>query len=429
MSDQRQTSLEEQITKPPMPEAERSDLDMPFLDEAVYKCRCGIPDASGNWICCDCDSCPVGWYHWECVWVTEEPSGDWLCPSCRPKPTKDAGLWKQRREARMSMFPKLGKTATTDSVNILDREKKNARTVAEKGTRSARKGVAVKKATPKKTRSKWVGWVEITSEDEEEHKKSVNTAQKVVIVAGGRRKMASATPSKGRLTRSRTLRGTSKLVTGAKKGARMMEKEKEEEIDAEDAEDFPYIDGERDGSVQDSNVGPSHGRKGNKGHPSNRTDESNRDPTDVPERPIGKADVNNSYDHHNYVKPIPHPPKLTRTNAISASPPPPELSPDASTLTTPEADTRALRSPPNTPPDVNPHSTLALTVRHPSEVPSTPPASGAAMVIDTEEQGWTSIITSVAPDGSSCVDYWSYRTNSWCTIPLSAIRSTLPRVL
>ena len=33
---------------------------------------------------CDAENCPVGWYHAECVGLTQEsvPDGCWYCPKC-----------------------------------------------------------------------------------------------------------------------------------------------------------------------------------------------------------------------------------------------------------------------------------------------------------------------------------------------------------
>ena len=38
---------------------------------------------SGNWVACDSATCPVKWYHRECVGVVEESVGGWVCATCR----------------------------------------------------------------------------------------------------------------------------------------------------------------------------------------------------------------------------------------------------------------------------------------------------------------------------------------------------------
>ncbi|KAF6229420.1 hypothetical protein HO133_007536 [Letharia lupina] len=270
MSDRLKVFSSQQVPQPSTSEAAKSDSERSSLDEAVYGCACGTPDASVNWICCDNDDCPVD----------------------------------QRRGTGESVF----------------------------------------------------------------------AAQRAVNVADGRRTKARATQPMERPTRSRTLGGTSKQAAKGKKGAR---KESKEE----------------------------------------KPDEEDRTQTAVPKN------------QHEYLEPVPRLPKRTPTNAVGASIPPPDVSAEATNPTTPALSAQATHSPPSGLPDPSEDSTFAITVRRPSEVPSVPPASGAAMVIDTEEQGWTPLVTSVAPDGGSSVDYWSYRTNTWCTIPLSAIRSTLPRLL
>lgn len=248
----------------------------------------------------------------ECVPLTEEPSGKWLCPKCSPTSSNDAELLRQGRGSKRQLFPKLGKTTATSSKGAFDGGKKSGRVVTERAPGRAKKGIAIKKASPKKERSKWVGYVETSSEDEEEHKKSVEAAQKAVTVAEGRRTKAQTTQSEGRLTKSGAIKKTSKLA-------------------ADDTEETPTL----------------------------------------------------------------------------AS--------------------QSFHSPSNTPTDSDQDGPVALTVRHPSEAPSAPrPGIGAVMVVDTVEQGWTPIYTSVLPGGSTSVKYRSSRTNGWCTIPLSAMQSTLP---
>lgn len=104
MSDRLKVFSSQQVPQPSTSEAAKSDSERSSLDEAVYGCACGTPDASVNWICCDNDDCPVRWYHWECAGVTEEPSGDWLCSMCGLRSTKGAELGKaclQLRERLM----------------------------------------------------------------------------------------------------------------------------------------------------------------------------------------------------------------------------------------------------------------------------------------------------------------------------------------
>ena len=198
----------------------------------------------------------------------------------------------------------------------------------------------------------------------------------------------------------------------------------------EDSIGFLGIDGKRNESVQENRRGLSNDRKESSGYPSNTTDESDRDPVDIPESHSQETGGRPSQSRQSQSREaIPRPANATPTNTIGGSNPTAGIATEAANPTPLETRSRIPNSFPSAPPDPNQASTLGLTVRHPSEAPSPPPASGGAMVLDTEEQGWTAVITSVAPDGDSSVDYWSYRTNTWCTVPQSTIRSTLPRLL
>lgn len=134
-------------------------------DIADYNCTCRTPDLSESWICCDNDACPVGWYHWECARVTEEPPrGAWYCPTCcrETSPASSSGTvqpQRRRRGAKMSeMAASHGKTRR-DAGECSDRTAKVGK--GGPAERPRKKGTAVKKATPKKGKSKWVGWREV----------------------------------------------------------------------------------------------------------------------------------------------------------------------------------------------------------------------------------------------------------------------------
>ena len=38
---------------------------------------------SGYMIGCDSDYCPIEWFHFDCVGITEAPSGKWICAECK----------------------------------------------------------------------------------------------------------------------------------------------------------------------------------------------------------------------------------------------------------------------------------------------------------------------------------------------------------
>lgn len=37
----------------------------------------------GAMVGCEADDCPIEWFHYGCVGLTEEPKGVWYCPNCR----------------------------------------------------------------------------------------------------------------------------------------------------------------------------------------------------------------------------------------------------------------------------------------------------------------------------------------------------------
>ncbi|KXS13657.1 hypothetical protein M427DRAFT_113195 [Gonapodya prolifera JEL478] len=52
-------------------------------DEPLY-CICKNV-SYGEMIGCDSENCPIEWFHYECVGLTEPPHGKWYCPLCRGK--------------------------------------------------------------------------------------------------------------------------------------------------------------------------------------------------------------------------------------------------------------------------------------------------------------------------------------------------------
>ena len=118
--------------------------------------------------------------------VTEEPAGTWLCPSCSPnaafyvkqlvsqRPTVDAAAASRREEQIV------GPSSTREEPAKPNSSKAKAKRSKSKTTapKLAAKGVAIKKpATNKsaaqKLKPKWIGWVEMSSDGEEEFKKKV----------------------------------------------------------------------------------------------------------------------------------------------------------------------------------------------------------------------------------------------------------------
>ncbi|XP_065205061.1 inhibitor of growth protein 5 [Planococcus citri] len=50
-------------------------------DEPTY-CLCD-QISYGEMICCDNDLCPIEWFHFSCVSLSNKPKGKWFCPKCR----------------------------------------------------------------------------------------------------------------------------------------------------------------------------------------------------------------------------------------------------------------------------------------------------------------------------------------------------------
>jgi hypothetical protein len=36
-------------------------------------------------VACDNPECPIEWFHFACVGLTEQPKGKWYCPECAPQ--------------------------------------------------------------------------------------------------------------------------------------------------------------------------------------------------------------------------------------------------------------------------------------------------------------------------------------------------------
>ena len=196
----------------------------PFSSSSLnYPCSCGLGDGTGQYIKCDNDDCPVAWYHWECVHVTQEPAGTWLCPKCSPNASFYIKQLVKRRAASpplpkaakgaASKLPKgkesrstSAKTATATPVPAKDKaQTKEADTQNEDG-KVVKKGVAIKKPTPKKPKPKFQGWEELPSDEEEEFKRKVDAQWAMEDAVVGKRKRSSRLAAEENQTNSHGLR-------------------------------------------------------------------------------------------------------------------------------------------------------------------------------------------------------------------------------
>ncbi len=226
MSDPPTTPALEQI-----PQSSSQATEMPHpenlsLDEAVYKCACGVPETSELWICCDNDNCAVKWYHWQCVRVTEELPGHWLCPSCSLAPMKDSKRLGTGQDAEISGFPKPRKTTGRSSNDHLNHQATRKQRPPNPRPKPLKKGIAVKKSLSK-TKPKWTGWVEMPSEDEDAHKESDEVSGEATAVAKARQTKTRVIQSMAKSTRPRMPRGGSNSAAGANREASMVSERKE----------------------------------------------------------------------------------------------------------------------------------------------------------------------------------------------------------
>jgi len=73
--------------RPKVEREQDSPTEIPIdPDEPTY-CLCEQV-SYGEMIGCDNDLCPIEWFHFSCVGLTNKPKGKWFCPKCRgDKPT------------------------------------------------------------------------------------------------------------------------------------------------------------------------------------------------------------------------------------------------------------------------------------------------------------------------------------------------------
>lgn len=204
----------------------------------------------------------MSWYHWECVQVTEQPTGTWLCPSCSPSA---AFYIKQLVKGRAAPSPasRSGKAATPSSSKEKEQEQEQKpkspnENVAKKGIATkkpspekahplsskekehgsetkngkiAKKGLAIKKPATQKEKPKWKGYVEVSSDGEEEYKKKVEAGWKVEDGILGKRTRGSKAVADEDEPRSRRLR--TRLRPAEKRKVIETDSEEDEETDSE----------------------------------------------------------------------------------------------------------------------------------------------------------------------------------------------------
>lgn len=242
-----------------LPSSRRTTPDRSMSDDpSRAKCSCGTGDGTGDYIECDNETCKVGWYHWECVQVTGPITGTWLCPSCSPSA---AFYIKQlvQNSAAPSPTPKVEKTGGRAALSSAPRHKSTAERAGSKGKEQqpvaerkmkevANKGVAVKKPAAKKPKPKWIGWVEMTSDGEEEFKKTVDAQWSVEDVVLGKRTRASKSMEEENGTSSRTLRRNSrrKIIETDSEEEEKPVYQRDQQEEAADSEESVYQEEEKE---------------------------------------------------------------------------------------------------------------------------------------------------------------------------------------
>ncbi len=215
--------------------------------------------------------------------MTEEPSGTWLCPSCSPsaafyvkqllkKPAPspivpefegNAGPSgaKAKKLTQGSLVSTAGKAATPTTP-----KKKDNKPKANNGE-SAQKGTATKKpaaqtpapekpASTPKPKQRWLGWMEMSSDGEEEFKKAVNAQWSVDdSVLGKPRRASKATLEEGspEAASISRVRGKKRVVEDSEEEHGQEHEQAPEQENDEEAESTKsvYQEGEDEDDMED----------------------------------------------------------------------------------------------------------------------------------------------------------------------------------
>ena len=198
--------------------------------------------------------------------MVEEPVGTWLCPTCSPNKTFYAKQLVQKR-GDSPLVPEAEKADDPADSRVWQQEQEREQ-VLTLGTREkevAKKGVAVKRPAAPKPKPRWVGWVELSSEGEEDFKTRVDAQWSVDNVISGKRRRASKAVGEDTETGSHTLRRDSRRKrivetdSDEEEGESVyqekdQQQEEEEEEEAEEGEGAPV---HREASVIDMLSGDS----------------------------------------------------------------------------------------------------------------------------------------------------------------------------
>ena len=144
--------------------------------------------------------------------MVEEPVGTWLCPTCSPNEAFYAKQLVQKREpSRLVSKAEKADEPAGSRVRQQERKREQVPTLGIREKEVAKKGVAVKRPAAPKPKPRWVGWVELSPEGEEDFKKRVDAQWRIDDMSSGMRRRASKSVGEDTETGSRTLRRTSRV--------------------------------------------------------------------------------------------------------------------------------------------------------------------------------------------------------------------------
>lgn len=397
--------------------------------------------------------------------VTEEIAGTWLCPKCSPsttfylkqlmknraaptlapklkKPDESAGSKGKEQEPTTKNEPtaKRGiavKRPITDAPT--SSEEKEHKPAAKK-TEMVKKGVAVKKPVAEKAKPKWIGWVEMSSDAEEEYKKKVDESFRVEERIQGRRTRASKAAAVENETGSRMLRTRSRPA--ARKIVVETDSEEEEEEpslheaessteessdDYEDPEDTMDMDEGADSiqehsaeDLSDSGVSPAPEQTTPSSGQYDEESDSEVVAEDFEDSTYGR-DTSSEHDVENSMEVDPNERESEPCNNST------------------DQDDNDAWAPAQTPAKTsNPVDLTAASSPSPESTPATKPASPGLSsedsmdvdegheVQDQQDRVFATVIPAVESHNYAAL--YQHQGNYWGDFPESAVRSTLPRL-
>ena len=371
--------------------------------------------------------------------MTEAPAGTWLCPSCSPS----AAFYVKQLATKRAASPVVPKIEMTDeavgSKTRKQEQKPVLETNKEKGV--AKKGVAVKKRAETKPKPKWIGWVELSSDGEQEFKKKVNAQWDVEDDLVGKPRRGSRAIIQETELSPRALRARSRPEQQINKRARDEDEDEGEDREAESDESLHQE------NPQDT---PIHQRASS---PVNISSNDSEDSEEAPVRrraPVIYISSNDSNDSEDTMD-VDQEPTSIETHSSNEDParqPETEDTEDPTDMEYEDAmeyqDEEPQANPPAGPEymdDAHPSSgsihnpTNALHGREVAGSQSPPPESSLpaigdedAMDVRADDDGVQEVLLASNPTVDDFSLRYQRQDNRWGEFHESAIRSTLPRL-